>query len=160
MTGGSRGIGQAIARALAIEGVDVALRARNTDALVATAAELAAESGRTVVGVSADTTGDAQTQRAVNEAAAVLTKEVEAQMAAGNSIHHPVDASEVANVVAFPCSPKSRAIDGDGDGDGDADAIAVGGGGGGGAPGGIHSSSSTSCTRPLRLRQGLLCNGA
>ena len=255
VTGGSRGIGKAIARALALEGVDVALLARNADALSAAAAERAAESGRMVVGVSVDTTSDAQTLRAVaeavrqlggpvdilvnaaaepagfagppqlgditgdffhaemdttvmgyircaravvpgmraqgwgrivnvsglaarqtgnavgsmrNVAVAALTKnladelgphginvtvvhpgltrtertaplvqaraaaqgiseqEVEAQMAAGNSIHQLVDASEVANVVAFQCSPKSRAINGD--------AIAVGGG----APRSIH----------------------
>ena len=255
VTGGSRGIGKAIARALALEGVAVALLARNADALSAAATELAAESGRTVVGVSADTTSDEQTRRAVHEAVrqlggsidilvnaaaepagfegpppladitgaffhaemdtkvmgylrcarevvpgmqaqgwgrivnvsglaarqtgntvgsmrnvavAALTKnladelgphginvtvvhpgltrtertaplvqaraaalgitvqEVEAQMAAGNSIQHLVDASEVANVVAFLCSPKSRAINGD--------AIAVGGG----APRAIH----------------------
>lgn len=255
VTGGSRGIGKAIARALALEGVAVALLARNADALSAAAAELAAESGRTVVGISADTTSDEQTRRAVHEAVrqlggsidilvnaaaepagfkgpppladitgaffhaemdtkvmgylrcarevapgmraqgwgrivnvsglaarqtgntvgsmrnvavAALTKnladelgphginvtvvhpgltrtertaplvqaraaalgitvqEVEAQMAAGNSIQHLVDASEVANVVAFLCSPKSRAINGD--------AIAVGGG----APRAIH----------------------
>lgn len=52
--------------------------------------------------------------------------EVEAKMAAGNSIRHIVDASEVANVVTFLCSPKSRAINGD--------AIAAGGG----VPGSIH----------------------
>lgn len=46
--------------------------------------------------------------------------EVEAQMAAGNSIRHLVDAEEVAFVVAFLCSPRSRAINGD--------AIATGGG--------------------------------
>jgi len=249
ITGGSRGIGKAIARALAQEGADVALLARNVQTLTAAAAELGAETGGKVVGVSADTTDDAQVQRAVAEAArllggpieilvnaaaepagfagppklgqitgaffhaemdpkvmgyircarevapgmqaqgwgrivnisglasrqtgnavgsmrniavAALTKNladelgphginvtvvhpgltrtertaplvasraaaqgvppqaVEAQMAAGNSINHLVDASEVANVVAFLCSPKSRAINGD--------AIAVGGG--------------------------------
>ncbi|UUZ75025.1 SDR family oxidoreductase [Polaromonas sp. P1(28)-13] len=52
--------------------------------------------------------------------------EVEEKMAAGNSIRHIVDASEVANVVTFLCSPKSRAINGD--------AIATGGG----IPGSIH----------------------
>ena len=51
---------------------------------------------------------------------------VEEQMAAGNSIRRIVDASEVANVVVFLCSPKSRAINGD--------AIAAGGG----APRSIH----------------------
>jgi len=56
----------------------------------------------------------------------VSTQSVEAQMAAGNSINHVVDAVEVAHVVAFLCSPKSKAINGD--------AIAVGGG----APKSIH----------------------
>ncbi len=255
VTGGSRGIGKAIARVLAQEGADVALLARNPQALAAAAAELAAQTRRQVVGVSADTTSDEQTRRAVAEAArllgggidilvnaaaepagfaappklgeisgtffhaemdtkvmgyircarevvdgmrsrgwgrivnisglaarqtgnavgsmrnvavAALTKnmadelgpfginvtvvhpgatrtertapmlaaraaaqgqsaqDVEAQMAAANSIHHLVDASEVAAVVAFLCSPKSRAINGD--------VIAVGGG----APRSIH----------------------
>jgi NAD(P)-dependent dehydrogenase (short-subunit alcohol dehydrogenase family) len=255
ITGGSRGIGKAIARALAQEGADVALLARNEPALAAAAAELAAETGSKVVGVSADTTRDKQVQMAVAEAARLLggpieilvnaaaepagfagppklaeitgdffhaemdtkvmgylrcarevapgmqalgwgrivnisglaarqtgnavgsmrniavtalTKnladelgpqginvnvvhpgltrtertaplvaaraaeqgvtlaEVEAQMAAGNSIQHIVDASEVAHVVAFLCSPKSRAINGD--------VIAAGGG----ARGSIH----------------------
>jgi NAD(P)-dependent dehydrogenase (short-subunit alcohol dehydrogenase family) len=255
VTGGSRGIGKAIARALALEGVDVALLARDPKRLADAAAELATESGRLVLGVSADTSSDAQVQQAVLDAArllggpidilvnaaaepagfaappklgeisgdffhaeldtkvmgyircarevvggmkaagwgrivnisglaarqtgnavgsmrnvalAALTKNmadelgpaginvtvvhpgltrtertdplvktraaaqgvsadaVLAQMAAGNSINHLVDAAEVAHVVAFLCSPKSRAINGD--------AIAVGGG----APRAIH----------------------
>jgi NAD(P)-dependent dehydrogenase (short-subunit alcohol dehydrogenase family) len=249
VTGGSRGIGKAIARVLAQEGAHVALLARDAQALAAAAAELAGPSGRKVVGVRADTTDDAQVRAAVaeavrllggpidilvnaaaepagfagppqlaeitgaffhaemdtkvmgylrcarevvagmraqgwgrivnvsglaarqsgnpvgsmrNVAVAALTKNladelgpsgihvtvvhpgptrtertapliaeraaaqglsaeaIEAQMAAGNSIKHLVDASEVANVVAFLCSPKSRAINGD--------AIPVGGG--------------------------------
>ena len=48
------------------------------------------------------------------------------RMAEGNSIRRLVDASEVANVVAFLASPKSIAINGD--------AIAAGGG----APRSIH----------------------
>ncbi len=255
VTGGSRGIGKAIARVLAAEGADVALLARDALALAAAAAELAAETGRKVVGVSADTTRDEQVRSAVaaaalqlggsidilvnaaaepagfaappglehigaeafhaemdtkvmgyircarevvpgmrargwgrivnisglgarqtgnsvgsmrNIAVAALTKnmadelgpsgiqvtvvhpgltrtertaalvaaraaaqglsaqQVEAQMAAGNSIQRLVDATEVAWVVAFLCSPKSRAINGD--------AIAAGGG----APRSIH----------------------
>jgi len=46
--------------------------------------------------------------------------EVEREMAQANSIHHLVDAREVADVVTFLCSPRSRAINGD--------TIAVGGG--------------------------------
>jgi NAD(P)-dependent dehydrogenase (short-subunit alcohol dehydrogenase family) len=242
VTGGSRGIGKAIARALAEEGADVALLARNPQALAATAGELAALTGRKVVGVSADTRSDAQVRAAAAEAARLLggpieilvnaaaepagfaappklgeisadffhaemdtkvmgyircarevapgmqaqgwgrivnisgmgarqtgnavgsmrniavaalaknladelgpqginvtvvhpgltrtertaplvaaraaaqgvsPQSVEAQMAAGNSINHLIDASEVAHVVAFLCSPKSRAINGD-----------------------------------------------
>ncbi len=255
VTGGSRGIGKAVARVLAQEGVDVALLARDLQTLSIAAAELAAETGCKVFGVSANTTNDAQVKSAVAEAVrllggsidilvnaaaepagfkgppkleeitagffhaemdtkamgyircarevvdgmrangwgrivsvsglaarqtgnavgsmrniavAALTKNLadelgasginvtaihpgltrtertapliaasaaaqgispqalEEQMAAGNSIEHLVDASEVANVVAFLCSPKSRAINGD--------AIAVGGG----APRSIH----------------------
>ncbi len=255
VTGGSRGIGKAIARVLAREGADVALLARDPAVLAAAADELQAESGRIVVGVSADTRSDEAVKAAVDEAArrlggaidilvnaaaepagyasppklaeitgeffhaeldikvmgyvrcarevvggmraagwgrivnisglaarqtgsavgsmrnvalVALTKNmadelgpaginvtvvhpgltrtertaplieararaqgltdeaVEARMVAGNSIHHLVDAAEVADVVAFLCSPRSRAINGD--------VIAAGGG----APGTIH----------------------
>jgi NAD(P)-dependent dehydrogenase (short-subunit alcohol dehydrogenase family) len=255
VTGGSRGIGKAIAHALAREGVSVALLARKPEVLAAAAAELSAATGRKVVGVAADTTSDEQVSRAVAEAVrllggpldilvnaaaepagygapprvdeitgtffhtemdikvmgyircareviagmrasgwgrivnisglaarqagsavgsmrnvslAALTKNmadelgpaginvtvvhpgltrtertapliaaraaaqgvepqaIEATMAAGNSIHRLIDASEVADVVAFLCSPRSVAINGD--------AIAAGGG----APRSIH----------------------
>src|SRR3954453_22823255 len=59
VTGGSRGIGLAIGRALAVEGVDVALVARTEDVLERAAADVARESGRTVIGVPADTGDDA-----------------------------------------------------------------------------------------------------
>jgi NAD(P)-dependent dehydrogenase (short-subunit alcohol dehydrogenase family) len=55
VTGGSRGIGRAIALALAQEGVAVAICSRNLDEVQATAHELAAETGTTVVGIAADT---------------------------------------------------------------------------------------------------------
>jgi hypothetical protein len=55
VTGGSRGIGLAIARALAAEGCDVALVARDAVALEAARDAVSAESGRRVLGVSADT---------------------------------------------------------------------------------------------------------
>jgi NAD(P)-dependent dehydrogenase (short-subunit alcohol dehydrogenase family) len=58
VTGGSRGIGKAIARELALEGVDVALIARNPETLEATRRELADQTGRRIIGVTADTSND------------------------------------------------------------------------------------------------------
>ena len=72
VTGGSRGIGKAIARELAREGVDVAIVARGRAALDATAAEIAAESGRKVLAIVADTTDDAAVRSMVDEAAGAL----------------------------------------------------------------------------------------
>jgi NAD(P)-dependent dehydrogenase (short-subunit alcohol dehydrogenase family) len=255
VTGGSRGIGKAVARVLAEEGAQVALLARNAAVLLDAAVELSMACGTSVVGVCADTTDDEAVRKAfaqavqqlggpidilVNAAAepagyagppplaeigaeffhaeldtkvmgyircarevvpgmkaagwgrivnisglaarqsgntvgsirniavAALTKnmadelgpagiqvtvvhpgltrtertaaqvaaraekqglseaQVQQQMAQQNSIHHLVDAAEVADVVAFLCSPRSRAINGD--------AIAAGGG----APKAIH----------------------
>ena len=255
VTGGSRGIGKAVARALAAEGAHVALLARDAQRLDEAVAELQRDTGSVVVAVQADTTRDDEVRAAVSRAAALLggpvqvlvnaaaepagyagppkleaigadffhgeldtkvmgyirasqavvpsmrasgwgrivhvsglaarqsgntvgsirnvavaalTKnmadelgpagiqvnvvhpgptrtertapmvarraaaegrteaEVEMQLAAGNSIQHLVTADEVAWVVAFLCSPRSRAINGD--------AIAVGGG----APKAIH----------------------
>ncbi|MFY9762181.1 MAG: SDR family NAD(P)-dependent oxidoreductase, partial [Xanthobacteraceae bacterium] len=56
VTGGSEGIGKAIARALAGEGVDVAICARRKGPLEQTAAEIAKESGRKIVAIPADLT--------------------------------------------------------------------------------------------------------
>ena len=255
VTGGSKGIGKAVARALLLEGADVALLARHEQTLLDAVSELAMQTGGDVVAVVADTTDDDQVRRAVataakqlggaidilvnaaaepaghaapakleeiageafhremdtkvmgyvrcarevvpgmraagwgrivnvsglaarssgsaigsmrNIAVAALTKnmadelgpagiqvtvvhpgltrtertapliaqkaaatgrsaqDVEREMAEGNSIRHLVDAAEVADVVVFLCSPRSRAINGD--------AVAVGGG----APRAIH----------------------
>ena len=59
VTGGSRGIGFAVAEALAVEGADVAIVSRGADALQAAAGKLAVHGGR-VVAVVADTTDDDQ----------------------------------------------------------------------------------------------------
>lgn len=72
VTGASRGIGKAIARGLAHEGVDVAIVARDRTALAATAEEIASESGRKVVPVSADTGDDASVRAMVEQALATL----------------------------------------------------------------------------------------
>jgi NAD(P)-dependent dehydrogenase (short-subunit alcohol dehydrogenase family) len=72
VTGGSLGIGKAIARELAREGVDVAIVARTKDQLEATARELAAETGRRIVPLAADVTSKAQVDAMVAQAVAQL----------------------------------------------------------------------------------------
>lgn len=68
VTGGSRGIGLAVARALVAEGARVALLGRDPDTLAAAVATL----GAGAVAVVADTTDDVAVRRAVDEAAASL----------------------------------------------------------------------------------------
>ena len=72
VTGGSRGIGKAVARELASEGVDVVIAARGREALEETAAELARETGRRVLPVPADTGSDESVQTMVAEAIRAL----------------------------------------------------------------------------------------
>jgi NAD(P)-dependent dehydrogenase (short-subunit alcohol dehydrogenase family) len=69
VTGGSKGIGKAIARELAREGVDVAIVARSRDLLESTAKELAAETKRRILPLVADVTSKEQVDRMVAEAA-------------------------------------------------------------------------------------------
>jgi NAD(P)-dependent dehydrogenase (short-subunit alcohol dehydrogenase family) len=56
VTGASRGVGKAIAQELALEGVDVAICARNRESLDETAKALANATGRRIVPIVADTT--------------------------------------------------------------------------------------------------------
>src|SRR5215470_18270894 len=72
VTGGSLGIGKAIARELAREGVDVALVARTKDRLENAAQELSKETGRRVIPLAADVTSRAQVDAMVAQAAAQL----------------------------------------------------------------------------------------
>jgi NAD(P)-dependent dehydrogenase (short-subunit alcohol dehydrogenase family) len=65
VTGGSRGIGLAVARALAAEGCDVALLARDAAVLAAAREKIEAESGRRVLAVSADTGDDESVLKAI-----------------------------------------------------------------------------------------------
>jgi short-subunit dehydrogenase len=60
VTGGSLGIGKAIARELAREGVEVAIVARSKDTLDAAARELTTETGQRVIALAADVTSKAQ----------------------------------------------------------------------------------------------------
>ena len=67
VTGGSEGIGKGIAHALAREGVDLAICARRKEPLEKVAAEIAKESGRTIVPIPADLTKDADAKNFVEQ---------------------------------------------------------------------------------------------
>jgi len=101
-------------------------------AVAALTKNLADELGPSGINVTVVHPGLTRTERTAAMVAAqakaqgVSEASVLERMAEGNSIRHLVDASEVADVVAFLCSPKSVAINGD--------AIAAGGG----APRAIH----------------------
>src|SRR5687767_497956 len=72
VTGGSLGIGKAIALELAREGVDVAIAARSKEPLEAAAKEIANASGRRVIPISADVTSKQQVDAMVAQAAQQL----------------------------------------------------------------------------------------
>jgi 3-oxoacyl-[acyl-carrier protein] reductase len=72
VTGGSQGIGKAIALSLASEGVDVAICSRNKDSLEEVAAEIAKQTGRKVVPIAADLTKAADAENFVKRAHAAL----------------------------------------------------------------------------------------
>jgi NAD(P)-dependent dehydrogenase (short-subunit alcohol dehydrogenase family) len=72
VTGGSKGIGRAIARRLAVEGADVAICARDAGVLEATAREIAAATGRRCVPIPTDMTRLDQIGRLMAEAERAL----------------------------------------------------------------------------------------
>ncbi|CAJ62701.1 MULTISPECIES: SDR family NAD(P)-dependent oxidoreductase [Frankia] len=72
VTGGSRGIGRAVARALLAEGVQVVIAARDVDVLKSAAAELSAAGGATVLPIVTDTASDASVQALVESTVAEL----------------------------------------------------------------------------------------
>lgn len=67
VTGGSEGIGKAIASTLAREGVDVAICARRREPLEAAAAEISGATGRKVLAIPADLTKDEDAQNFVRK---------------------------------------------------------------------------------------------
>jgi NAD(P)-dependent dehydrogenase (short-subunit alcohol dehydrogenase family) len=74
VTGGSRGVGKAIALELAREGVDVVICGRSRDTLEAAAAEVTRETGRRIVPVPTDTTNRESVEQMVKETVAALGK--------------------------------------------------------------------------------------
>ncbi|MFQ5934387.1 MAG: SDR family NAD(P)-dependent oxidoreductase [Dehalococcoidia bacterium] len=74
VTGGSLGIGKAVARELANEGVDVAICARRSELLEQAAADLAEETGRRILPVQADTTKRESVENLVDTTISTLGK--------------------------------------------------------------------------------------
>lgn len=72
VTGGSRGIGRAIARQLALEGADVVIAARGREDLESAAAALRTETGRRIVPITVDTNHDASVKTLVAGAVEAL----------------------------------------------------------------------------------------
>lgn len=72
VTGGSAGIGKAIARGLAQEGVNVAICGRTVETLKAAAEELSAETGSTIIPITADLTRTEDAEKFIAEAASQL----------------------------------------------------------------------------------------
>jgi NAD(P)-dependent dehydrogenase (short-subunit alcohol dehydrogenase family) len=72
VTGGSKGIGKAVARTLAAEGCDVVVASRTAATLEAAAAELADATGRRVVPITVDTGDDASVRDMVAAATEAL----------------------------------------------------------------------------------------
>jgi 3-oxoacyl-[acyl-carrier protein] reductase len=68
VTGGSEGIGKAIARALAGEGVDVAICARTRETLEAAATEIARATNRKIIAIPADLTKPEDAENFVRQA--------------------------------------------------------------------------------------------
>ena len=98
VTGGSKGIGKAVARALLLEGADVALLARHEQTLLDAVSELAMQTGGDVIAVVADTTDDEQVRQAVATAARQL----------GGSIDILVNAA--AEPAGYAAPPKLEEI--------------------------------------------------
>ena len=70
--GASRGIGKAIALELSREGVDLVIVARHASALTASAEQIARETGRKVIPMTADVTNREQVETSVVAAANAL----------------------------------------------------------------------------------------
>ena len=72
VSGGSMGIGKAVARELAGEGVDLVISARRQELLEETASELTEETGRGIVPIQCDTSDRASVENMVESAVSAL----------------------------------------------------------------------------------------
>lgn len=102
VTGGSLGIGKAIARERAREGADVVIVARTKDTLEAAAREMATETKRRVIPLVADVTSRAQVDAMVAQAATQL-----------GGLHILVNSGSPPGGSATATGPIETVVDGD-----------------------------------------------
>jgi NAD(P)-dependent dehydrogenase (short-subunit alcohol dehydrogenase family) len=111
VSGGSAGIGKAIAFALAREGVDVAICARRKEPLEAAASQIARETNRKIVAIPADLTKPADAEAFVKDVHTALGR---IDMLAPRSIplQRIAECEEVASLVAYLASDLAHFING------------------------------------------------
>jgi short-subunit dehydrogenase len=91
VTGGSKGLGKAMARALAEAGASLAISSRHEDELKSAAAEIGQESHAKVVPLAADMTRREEVKRLAEQAIAALGKVEILINNAGGNIPQPID---------------------------------------------------------------------
>ena len=91
VTGGSKGLGEAMAAGLASAGADVLLTSRHADEAEQTAKTIAADFGRKVVGIESDVTNDDSVRAMVERAVAAFGKVEILVNNAGINIRGPID---------------------------------------------------------------------
>ena len=91
VTGGSKGLGKAMARALAEAGASVAISSRHEDELKSAAAEIAQELHATIVPLAADMTHRGEVKRLAERATAALGKVDILINNAGGNVPQPID---------------------------------------------------------------------
>ena len=103
VTGGSRGIGKAIAFDLAREGCEVAISARDPGRLAAAAAEIGAEVGREIHWFSAEASDDASIKAMVAGAAAAMggLDILVNNAASPGSVHGPKPLAELTDEIVM-----------------------------------------------------------
>jgi NAD(P)-dependent dehydrogenase (short-subunit alcohol dehydrogenase family) len=103
ITGGAGGLGEVFARALAGAGADVALMGRRAEALEASAAKVAAESGRRALAVGGDVIDPEQVRAAIERVRAELGRLDILVNSAGVNVRKPS--------VDFPLEDWRRVVD-------------------------------------------------
>jgi gluconate 5-dehydrogenase len=90
VTGGSKGLGEAMAEGLASAGADLALASRNLEEAQATAERIAREYGRRVIAAAADVSDPAAVQRLVDQTIAAFGRIDILVNSAGINIRGPI----------------------------------------------------------------------